>query len=172
MKTIKHKSSSKKRQIIIVIFITVIAISILAFGMFWYNKYNTDIDNHKIIRSQNQNSDKTPTQQTGGLPNNTTTTTPSQVPTSTELSISITKVLQSNGIIQASAQTNGDGTCVFLFHPGDKGKPVTHQVETTSNVCSVDISQDEFSYLGQWSLNVTYYNGGNKTEASQDVTIN
>lgn len=177
MKTKTRKSLFRKRRNILIFIATVIAIvgllicSILSYNQYIKNQNKTTTNTSGGTQSQNQNDNKVPTQPTGGLPDNTTTTTPSKVPTSADLSVSITSISQSDGIVRANAKTSSDGTCVFLFQPGDNGKPVTRQVEITDNACSVNISQDEFVYLGQWSLSVTYYNGGNKAEASQDVTI-
>ena len=107
-----------------------------------------------------------------GLPENSESTTSDQVPNSSSLSVNITSASQSGGLVRASAQTNSGGTCVFLYKPGDNGKPVTRQVDVASNNCSVSISQNEFSYLGHWDLTVTYYSGSKKAEAGQNVTIN
>jgi len=107
-----------------------------------------------------------------GLPDDSTSTTSDQVPTDSALSVSITSTTQSSGTVRASAQTSGAGTCVFIYQPSDGGKPVTREVAVTNNTCSVEISQNEFAYLGQWKLTTTYYKDGSKTEVSKDVTIN
>lgn len=106
------------------------------------------------------------------LPEESTAITNEEVATGSNLSVNIDSVAQRNGRVFSVARTNDEGVCVFLFEPFDAGKPISRQVSTSNNACSTDISEGEFTYLGQWKLTVTYYNNGQKTDTSQDVTIN
>jgi len=75
-------------------------------------------------------------------------------------------------MVESSAQTNNSGTCVFNFKPADDGKPVTRQVAVSNKTCSTSIPENEFTYIGNWSLTVTFYNNSQKAEAQKDVSIN
>jgi hypothetical protein len=106
------------------------------------------------------------------LPNNSNDTTSGAVPTNAALTVKVLSSNQSGGLIKSTAQTSDTGTCVFLYAPADGGRPVTREVASAGNLCSVSISQNEFTYLGTWKLTVTYYREGAKAEVSQDVSIN
>lgn len=178
-----RKSSSRRRRVII--FVVILALIGVGAGTYYVIKTNQDaqekqkaLDKDREAAGNNSakksdvSKNKTSNNSGSGLPENSTSTTSNQVPTSSALSVNITSTSQANGLVSASAKTNGDGTCVFLYSAGDKDKPVTRQVSTSGGNCSTSISQNEFSYLGQWQLTVTYYNGGKKAEASKNVTIN
>ncbi len=113
---------------------------------------------------KNQNS-------SAGLPEKSNSSTTDEVPSDPQLSVSIVTTDQANGLVTASANTSqATGTCVFLYStPQDK--PVTRQVGVNDSHCSVSIPQNEFSYIGQWTLKVTYYSDGKKTEVEKSVTI-
>lgn len=109
-------------------------------------------------------------QPTAGLPANPTTQTTEQVPTSPSATVVISSINQSNGQVSASATTSGNGSCVFLFASQDS-RPVSRQVSISSKTCSSVIAETEFDKIGPWKLTVTYYSGGEKVSATQDVTI-
>lgn len=178
-----RKSSSRRRRIIVLA--VVIALIGVGASAYYVVKSNQDTqEKQKALdrdRKASENSsakkdettkNKTSNNSGSGLPENSTSLTSDQVPTSSALSVNITSTSQANGMVNASAKTSGDGTCVFLYSAGDKDKPITRQVLASGGNCSTSISQNEFSYIGQWQLKVTYYNGGKKAEATQNVTIN
>lgn len=109
-------------------------------------------------------------QPTGGLPANPTTQTTEQVPTNASATVVISSISQSNGQVSTSATTSGDGSCVFLFTSPDS-RPVSRQVNVSGKTCSTVIAETEFDKIGPWQLTVTYYSGGEKVNATQDVTI-
>lgn len=117
---------------------------------------------------KNNDSDST----NSGLPQQSTTITNQDVPIDTSLSISIDSITQADGRVRSNASTSGDGTCVFLFEPADGGRPISRQTSTSSKSCSVDIPENEFAYLGQWKLTVTFYSNGQKMDTSRNVTVN
>lgn len=178
MMTISSKKGSTKRRKKLVVIIAA-TILLLAAGVIAYIFMQQQAEQERLRTTQPSgsakndiiNSGKDSTTSNAGLPEDTTTTTSEQVPTSDSLSVSISSTSQSDGLVRASAKTNGSGMCVFLYKPADGGKPVTRQVEITDSTCSFEASQNEFSYLGKWTLTVTYYSDNNKAEATQDVTI-
>lgn len=108
------------------------------------------------------------------LPTNSTSKTSDQVPISDALSVSISNTSQSNGIVSAAIKITGsdeNGTCVFTYStPGDR--PVVQEVTSSNNICQSNIPEVQFSKIGVWNLNVTFYQNNARAEASQNVTIN
>lgn len=100
-------------------------------------------------------------------------TTSDQVPTSTTATVQITSFNQADGRIKASAETSGDsgGKCVFSFTTPDD-KPVVKEATSVNNKCEVSIPEVEFSKIGTWNLNVTYYVNDKKIEVNKNVTVN
>lgn len=183
MKTLSSKKSSLRRRKII-IFTVIIALIGVGAGAYYVVKSNQDaqekqkaLDRDRKASKTNGSAkkdemakDKTSNSSGSGLPENSTSTTSDQVPTNPALSVSITSTSQANGMVNASAKTSGDGTCVFLYtKEGDK--PASRQVPASSGSCSSSIPAVEVPY-GSVKLTVTYYNGGKKAEATQNVTIN
>lgn len=181
MKSLSSKRSFSRRRKIIITTVVLLLIS-AGVGAYYYTQQKQDEALKKERESSKTsstakedviNDPKTSSSSSEGLPKNSTTVTSEQVPTSSNLSVSITSVSQADGMVSATAKTNGAGTCVFLYSVGDKDKPVTRQVDIQNNSCSTSISQNDFSYIkSPWTLRVTYYNGNNKAEASQNVKIN
>lgn len=179
----KRTSFFKQRKVLIALLCLLVAVLV---GVYFFVQYQQDQAKKQEIAEVNKKNAKTDksskkdilnkdgdtTESTEGLPENSTSTTTDNVPTNPDLSVKITTASQSGGVVVASAQTNGTGTCVFMYEPADGGKPVSRQVNVSGNSCSVSISQNEFTYLGQWKLTAIYYSGGKKAEASQNVTIN
>lgn len=172
----KKATNSRRRNIAILVVIIVLIVCGIGYYLLEKNKQSA-LENNKTLQPSGSakndviNGGKDSTTPSTGLPDESTSTTSDQVPTSDTLSVSIITTSQSNGMVRASATTNGSGTCVFQYKPADGGKPVTKQVEVTNNGCSFEASQNEFSYLGKWTLTVTYYSNNSKAEATQDVTI-
>jgi len=107
-----------------------------------------------------------------GLPSNSETTTSDQVPISENITVSITEINQTSGTVSTSASIQGiqsDGTCVFTYTSDDK--PVVRQVTSSNQRCSTSIPEVEFTKIGNWNLNVTFYNDSQKAETDQSVTI-
>lgn len=110
-------------------------------------------------------------QSTGeGLPENSTSQTSDEVPTSSTSSINILSSTQKDRYIISTAKTSGPGTCVFLY-TADGDKPVTEETTVADTVCTSRLPEVRFAKLGTWNLKVTYYSNGEKAEASKDVTI-
>lgn len=181
MKSLSSKRSFSRRRKIIIAVVVLLLIS-AGVGAYFYNKKRQDEalkkeqESSKTTSASEKDSvkkSKASSSSSETLPKNSTTTTSEQIPTSSSLSVSISSVSQVDGMITATAKTNGSGSCVFMYSVGDKDKPVTRQVDIQNNSCSTSISQNEFSYTGSpWVLKITYYNGNNKAEASQSVKIN
>jgi len=101
-----------------------------------------------------------------------------QVPVSPTLTATITQLEEKDSVIYFSAAITGtsdSGTCVVNFtNPNDK--PVTKQVTATVKGSSVacgpiQISNLEFSYLGQWSVDFNFYTGGKQVSTSGIIKI-
>lgn len=182
MKRLSSKKSLSKRRKLIILLVLMVLVG-AGVGTYYYAKYNQEqAEKQEVIdrdrkaaltdKSAKKDSlDKTRTTSSAGLPDNSSSLTSDQVPTGSAQSVSIASASQVDGFVKATANTNGGGTCVFSFRPADGSMPVTRQVAVSGNTCSVNISKYDFSYLGVWTLKVTYYNNGTKAEASQDVTV-
>lgn len=178
----KRTSLFKRHKVLIVLCCLIIAITVGAYFLVQYrsnqlkkqaaveaNKKNAETDKSSKKDILNKESDSI--ESTDGLPENSTSTTSDNVATNPNLSVTIVSTSQTGGNVAVTAQTNGAGSCVFNYEPADGGKPVSRQVNVSHNSCSVSISQNEFTYLGQWKLTATYYSGGKKAETSQYVKI-
>lgn len=177
MKLNSNRKTSSRRKVVIIVAVAILVILVAAASVIYLMAQSEKEKQERLKAEQPGHSSKqdiidNTSEPSEGLPDDSTSTTPDQVPTDSALSVSITSTTQSSGMVRASAQTNGAGTCVFLYQPSDGGKPVTKEVVVANNTCSIEISQNEFAYLGQWKLTTTYYKDGSKTEASKDVTIN
>jgi len=167
------KPSSRKKYIYLVPIIAVIVIAAVIYLVFALNKpkQNTPTTTNTPT-SGSVNANKTTNTPSEGLPADTSTTTSDQVPVNNSLAVSITSFTQTGGTVTAVAKSSGSGTCVFTYKPADNGKPVTQQVTVTDNTCSTNIPEGEFTYLGNWTLSVTYYNNSQKIDTQKNVTIN
>lgn len=119
-----------------------------------------------VVDSSNSDKDNAPVQNTD------------QVPVNQALSAKITQLEEKGSTIYFSAAISGtstQGTCVVNFtNPNDK--PVTKQVEGTIKgsavACGpVEISNLEFSYLGQWAVDFHFYADGKQTSVSDTIII-
>lgn len=172
----KAKKSSKKRTVLLLSLLAAVLVVGVAVALYIQSQNNNNQNKQQPSESSKQDlidKDKdgvsVPSE---GLPANTTDTTSEDIPIDNSLSVEISSVSQTGGMVNAVAAVTSNGTCVFLFQPADGGKPVTQQVNVANKKCSTKISQNEFSYLGNWKLTVTYYNNGNRAEAIKNVTIN
>jgi len=101
-----------------------------------------------------------------------------QVPVNQSLSATITQLEEKGSTIYFSAAISGTsdpGTCVVNFtNPNDK--PVTKQVSGTVKngavACGpIEISNLEFSYLGDWAVDFHFYTAGKQTSISDTINI-
>lgn len=169
MKVKKSHHNRRFWALAALLFFVILLISLVFIGLYYVNQHKADT---QTTNSNQGSSSKTSSKATSGLPNDADLMTTDQVPVSSDLSVSITSLSQSDQSVIAKAKTSGNGTCVFLFQPSDNSKPVTRQVSTSNNSCSVNIPVGEFAYLGVWKLTVNYYNNNARKETSRDVSIN
>ncbi len=172
-----NKTKSKKTLIIVLVIIILASVG----GYFYFKKEqqnNSVKDNAQTSSAKtdiiNQDKNTTIDPSDPSKPTDKVSdTTSDQVPVSTTTSIKITSVSQSGGRVVAVAETTGEssGKCVFSFTTPDD-KPVVKEVTATNNKCEVNIPEVEFTKIGSWSLNVSYYAGDKKAEDTRDVTIN
>ena len=183
------KRSSRKKLYLIIISVIILGAAI---GFWWYsNAQQKDNVSENKGREMNKSKNKkdsstknnsskdknTPSSPQPGLPGNSTSTPPSQVPPAANLSVTINDFAQANRMVQANAVIEGSpgrGTCVFTFSTPD-AKPVVRQLASAGSdgpqTCSVSISEVEFTKTGAWRLNVTFYVNNSRSEANRDVTI-
>jgi hypothetical protein len=94
------------------------------------------------------------------------------VPVSTALGVTITKLEQANGSVVISGSVTGAtaGTCVAEFTTAED-KPVIKEIKATASGTSatcgpITIDEVEFSYLGDWSAKLTFYTADQSHQAS------
>lgn len=110
-------------------------------------------------------------------PDNQNTEAPQSDTALDNTTVKITDFSQSNGVVRASATINSNqsGTCYFNFS-SENTKPVsrtvTSQSQDSAQLCTVEISEVEFTKLGSWNMYVSFTQDNAKAEASQDVVIN
>lgn len=96
----------------------------------------------------------------------------SEIPESTNVSLTIDLIEQANGRITYSATVSnpaGKGTCSVVFTK-DGSKPVTRVDETQTNKCGpISIPELEFESVGTWIMTLRYYS--NNTQAVTTKTI-
>lgn len=173
-----HKKSKKKFVVIALIVLAVVLL--IAGGLFIKQRMDsknttpqrddaaqTESAKNDIIEGNAQGSDKDVSSQ----PNNDTPVTPP----SGQTSISIANFSQQNSMVNISANitnvTSG-GSCIFNFSH-ENTRPVIRQVSSDGKTCSSSIPEVEFSIVGIWQLNISFYQGDTKvTETKQNVTIN
>lgn len=171
MKLSKSAKSQKKLPLKFIIPIAVlVAAGLVYFFVQAQQQNNTAVPDNSSPEATNNN--KVTDKPTEGLPSDSSNTTTDQIPSSEALSVDITSFTQSSGLVEAIASTNNSGTCVFTFKPADSGKPVTKQIVVENKSCKVSIPENEFAYIGQWSLTVTFYNNSEKSEVQKNVSIN
>ncbi len=175
-----------RKKILWVVVGLIILVALLGYGVYSYMGQENDPkpsspssknkkNNEKKEDSQKSQKDSTST--SPGLPENSATQTPQSIPQSASTSVDINDFSQANGKVQAGAVISGTtahGTCIFTFTT-DGSKPVVRQVTSTGSdgpqSCSVSIPEVEFSKLGHWNLNVTFYTNNTRSEANRDVII-
>jgi len=165
------KKNPYLKTVLIIVAVVLVAAAGVAFAVM-KNQETTTQNTTDTSSDESINNGKDADTPTEGLPTDSLDTTSEQVPTSDSLTVAISSFSQTNGVVESTAETNNSGTCVFSYVPADGGKPVTKQVTVTDEVCKTSISENEFPYLGNWVLTVTFYNNAEKVEAQKNVSIN
>ena len=173
----KHNSpSQKKSRKIYLVPVLLVCLAIGLTSFFLWKNYSEDKS-----KAQQKINDEA---QTESAKNTAVTETPLEQKTNpsgadtkqdipqADANIVINSVSQSNGQVSSSATlSSGNGDCIFTYTI-DQDKPVTRRTSSVNSICTSSAPEVEFSRLGEWSLNVTAYMGGKKTEANKSVTIN
>lgn len=182
----KHNvTASGSRRKVLPIILAVLVLSILAGGTYLYVHHRNNqaaVQKQKAQDEAQTNSakksvgSKVSTSKTGSASGNSDKTS-DQIPTSTNLTATISLFSQADHMVNAAATINTSqaGTCVISFTT-DGSKPVSKTVDSTntgnSQQCSVSINEVEFDKLGTWNLSIIFYTSDNtKVEASREVTI-
>lgn len=169
MKTSQKKHTSK---FIIFSLAGIVLVALALYGVWRYKQAQIETQQQAINQSGRAEEVK---QDAPTVTENSNTSqqqglTSEQIPVSTAATVTITSFSQENGVVRASAQVSGEGTCVFQYTTeGDK--PVVQEVAVSAKSCSSERPEVEFSKIGTWSLKVTYYTNNERTEAVRDVTI-
>lgn len=107
-----------------------------------------------------------------------TNQTTDQVPISTAMSASLTRLVQENNtvsvVMSVSNPTDKRGRCVVTFtNPQDR--PITKEFDPSSKaetlLCATDVPAYEFSFLGSWHVTGRYYVGDHQVTSEGDVVI-
>ena len=89
--------------------------------------------------------------------------------------IQIRSASQSGGtpsVFAPTPQVGGAGKCVFTFS-NSEDRPVVREVEGDGSTCQASIPSVEFSKIGVWNLNISYYRGQTKIVGTdRNVTVN
>lgn len=169
---IKKKTNRKRWVFVTTALVIMLVASVAAYVMTFHNNRGSDSTTTNIDTQQQRDNVKANYEKDkSDIPYNSQIITTSEVPVSRSESITIISASQSNGKVEAVAQTSSEGTCVFQYTI-DGDKPVTSQSVTKSKQCSNSVSEVQFSKLGTWKLTVTLYINNNRVETSRDVTIN
>lgn len=177
----KRTTRSKRAKILFTLL--VIAILLVGAGTIFFTYKSHEADKAAMTQKSKDEAQTESAKKTDANNSSDPKTTPSTDTTSQEIettdavTVALGSLSQSNGTVNASAtmtNASADGVCVFLFTTeGDK--PVTREVNSSmtgqQRTCSTSIPEVEFSKLGTWKLNVTFYLNNQKSEASEDVTI-
>jgi len=135
----------------------------------FYKETTIDTDKANINDPTLNNKNNTVT--TPGVDSSKTT---DQIPESTTTSISITKLTQSQKMVNADISINSsttDGICSYTFTK-DGAKPVTRSVNSSNNSCTTSIPELEFEMIGTWNLKAKYFSNNTQTTTNSEVTIN
>ncbi len=170
MKIAKKKNT--KRKILIFCIVALIIGSVALFFMYKTRQnHQSSSDASTAEQKTEPPKVKTKTESNNNtLPNNSESTTTEQIPTGVSQSVAILSVTQSDGKVNAVAQTSSEGTCVFQYTT-DGDRPITTQVATSAKQCTNSVPEIQFSKLGTWKLTVTFYVNNEKVEDSRDVAI-
>ena len=167
------KSSNKNKPWLLpAIVISALVILTSGYLVYAYTQSNNGSNTKDPSLTDKQSDVKSSPNLSEGLPSNSDNTTSEDVPTDQSLSLSSVSFSQNNGEIHASAESNSAGTCVFTFKPGDNGRPITSEATVTENSCTTTLPENQFAFIGNWTLSITLYSNGKKTQVEQNVTIN
>lgn len=172
----KIQNKKRNKKVLTIVIISILVVVFAAGIAFW------------LVRSQPtpSSSNSTTTNSSDTQTNNNTTKgdgngndkTTDEIPVDTVASASITQLVQQNRNIVASASVNNvdaSGSCSFTFTsefddpvsrtstPADEGETIT---------CGpIEVSDNEFSYLGEWLLTFRYYIDGKQIVAEEKITV-
>ena len=168
-------SSIKNKKTIVILIVLLIVLGLVSF--FYVHKKNNS-------SASNNTKQGVPANQSGAKSSATPTDKPEQSPTPSKAtepianaSLTIDYFTQSGGMVKVSATaTNSQpGTCYFGFtSPNTKSvsRSSTSVTQGSSQICSTEINEVEFTKLGDWAVNVQLTNGNTKVESTRNVTIN
>lgn len=168
------KTSQKKHTPKFIIFslVGIVLIALALYGVWRYRQAQIETQQQAINQSGRAEEVK---QDAPTVTENSNTSqqqglTSEQIPVSTAATVTIASFSQEDGVVRASAQVSGEGTCVFQYTT-DGDKPVVQEAAVSAKSCSSERPEVEFSKIGTWSLKVTYYVNNERAEAVRDVTI-
>jgi len=179
MKKIQRESTVSKK---ILVFTLIIIALLVTTGVFAYTTKTWPFSNNTIPTPANQsNNDDLQENATkdGDLsPNDIPTKTTDQIPVNDSISVTVDELTQSNGVIRFKATTTSSvhgGKCsLTLTNPNDK--PVTRTVSASNSdsteICGpIEIPEQEFSYLGEWTATIRYYINDTQVVATKAINI-
>ena len=177
---VTHNTKIIYVAIAIILFLVIILATTRYFNVWPFSSQQSvsnqdvNIDNNQTIDDNTANIVTEKTTPTTDNQNNTT----DQIPVNQNLVANITQLNQSDANINFNSEITGPvskGTCVVNFtNPNDR--PVTRQFEATLDnniaVCGpIKIPEIEFSYLGEWNVNLRYYVGTEQAVSEGKILI-
>jgi len=170
---IKRKKVFKIRYLIAIFAMLVL---LLTYGWLVVSKTNNQVDtgtSQKETNSPSLDDTKTADSDKKDAPKTT-----DEIPVSNILSASIKNIKQSEGYITfngGSNDTQGGGQCSLTL-TNSNDRPITKTsatniIDGTASCTTIQISENEFSYLGNWLATFRYYNNDTQAIATESITI-
>lgn len=138
---------------------------------FYHPTTTTSQQTEQATKNDPTTSPSTAKENTQPAPGVNTSQTTDTVPVSTQSTVAITTLNQTDHMVNITAKiTNpaASGTCTITFSIVG-ARPVTRTIQTTNDTCTSAISDQEFSMLGDWKATVNYF--ANNTQATTTGTV-
>lgn len=156
--------------------LVIVAVILVAVGVAYAINVLPSQDNKspQVQTSEGTESDKSRIPETNSNSDKTT----DEIPVSTKMSASIDELDQSSGAVTFRGSVSGsgaDGECSISYtNPNDKPvsrvfKPVVSN--GTASCGPVEVSEQEFSYLGDWTLTFRYYSNNLQAVTTKIISI-
>jgi cytoskeletal protein RodZ len=177
MKIIKNKNYKKVLLPLIIVGILLVGYVIVAYlTNLWPFQSEIDPNSRRQETSSQSSKNDNPITKEGSKASVNEGKDTAEVPVSTEVKASITKLEQNGDQITFSAKIDNseNGTCVVTFSNAND-RPIVKQFDSTTKgdvtLCESTFSSFEFSYIGEWDVSLRYYIGAEQALAQGKITI-
>jgi cytoskeletal protein RodZ len=172
---IKTKKKSKKPLIIVLI---IVALIVIAGSIFFFvqSTHQNNSQSAPVTEEEKNNAQTTPSPEKEGE----TSTPPSdqtsdEVPVNPSASLTITLLDQDNNAVNLNSSLSGvssNGTCVATFTNPDSRPVVKEFASNGTKGCGpLAVASLEFASIGEWKLNLRFYNQGQQVTAERSISI-